>query len=141
MQVPGALFKPNLEKMKKIYLKKNSLYFGKCNFLALIFKKSSYISGNGNPKKFLTFKKIRLSSSNIKKFVIYSTKKTFLIFRETETLKTSYIWGSNFPSSKSKNNPLLKSFLHFWKIKLFNSKLKDFLYFRKNFKSLKIKNF
>ena len=91
MQVPGALFKPNLEKMKKIYLKKKSLYFGKCNFLALIFNKSSYISGNGNPKKFLTFKKMQLSSSNIKKFVIYSTKKTFLIFRETETLKTSYI--------------------------------------------------
>ena len=42
------------------------LYFGKWNFLALIF----------------------------------SQKKAFLIFQETEALKTSYTSGSNFPSSK-----------------------------------------
>ena len=66
---------------------------------------------------------MELSSSNIKKFLIFSQKKTFLIFRETETPKksfyfrkwnfllfqetgtpekTSYIPGSNFPSFKNK---------------------------------------
>ena len=60
---------------------------------------------------------MKLSSSNIKKFVIFSQKKAFLIFGDmelskfwkTETLKkffifqeTSYISESNFLSSKIK---------------------------------------
>ena len=36
---------------------------------------------------------MKLSSSSIKKFLIFPQKKTFLIFQGTETLK-------NFPSSK-----------------------------------------
>ena len=51
-----------------------------------------------------------LSSSNIKKFPIFSLKKAFLIFQETETSKKflifeetelSCISGSNFQSSKN----------------------------------------
>ena len=58
---------------------------------------------------------MELSSSNIKKFLIYSRKKVFLLFWETETPKKlfifqetelSYISGSNFPSSKNEKNPL-----------------------------------
>ena len=32
--------------------------------------------------------------------LMFSQKKAFLIFQETEALKTSYTSGSNFPSSK-----------------------------------------
>ena len=58
---------------------------------------------------------MELSSSNIKKFLILSQKKVFLLFRETETPKKlfifqetglSYISGSNFLSSKNEKNPL-----------------------------------
>ena len=70
---------------------------------------------------------MELSGSNIKKFLIFSQKKAFLIFRKSETLQNSlyfrkrnlfifqeasYISGTNFPSSKSKRNPL-KSFFIF----------------------------
>ena len=73
---------------------------------------------------FLTFQEMKLSSSDIKKFLIFSQKKAVLIFQETETPKKflifqetelSYISGSNFSSPKSKKNPLLKSFLYFAK--------------------------
>ena len=80
MELPSAHFKPNLEK-KRNYSKKRSyisLYFGKWNFLALILKnflyflkrnlflyfgkrklrKIPYISGNGNPEKFLIFQQV-----------------------------------------------------------------------------------
>ena len=52
---------------------------------------------------------MELSSSSIKKFLIFSQKKSFLMFQETETskkflmfqeTKLSYISGSNFQSSK-----------------------------------------
>ena len=36
---------------------------------------------------------------------------TFLYFRKQKLYKTSYISVSNFPSSKSKNNPLKKCFI------------------------------
>ena len=67
---------------------------------------------------------MKLSRFTIKKFLILSLKKALLIFQETESLKKifkfqetklSYISESNFPSPKSKNNPLLKSFLYFVK--------------------------
>ena len=68
-------------KNKKIQLEKNSLYFGKWNFLALILKnfliflifwemetpkKISYISGNENPKKRLIFRKWNFSAQSWK---------------------------------------------------------------------------
>ena len=54
MQLPSALASPSPKRIKKIHLEKNSLYFRKWNFLALILKNSyifskesfSYISGN-----------------------------------------------------------------------------------------------
>ena len=74
-------------------------------------------------KKLLCFfiiRKMKLSSSNIKKIIIFSQKKAFLIFQETETPKKFFIFqekelsyisgnflylGSNFPSSKKKQKP------------------------------------
>ena len=44
---------------------------------------------------FLCFGKMELSDPNIKKFLKFSQKKTFLIFRETETpKKIPYISGN-----------------------------------------------
>ena len=61
----------------------------------------------------------------------------FLIFCETVLVYISkngtfqpYISGSNFPSSKSKKNPLLKCFLYFEKWNFLAPSLKN-LYFRK----------
>ena len=85
-------------------------------------------------KKLLTFREMELFSTRSKKFLrfhetktpkkclIFSEKKVFLIFRETESLKKflifhktelSNISGSNFTSSKSKKNPLLKNLFCF----------------------------
>ena len=62
---------------------------------------------------FLIFGEMKLSSSNIKKFMIFSQKKAFLRFRETktlnkflmfqkkETLKNLYISESNFLDSRN----------------------------------------
>ena len=74
-------------------------------------------------KNFLYFRKIELSGSTIKKFFIFTQKKAFHIFRETET-ELSYISVSNFPS--------LKNFLYFkkWKFlapKRLNKTLLNFL--------------
>ena len=61
-------------------------------------------------KTFLIFPEMELSGSNIKKFLIFSQKKAFLIFLKKKTPKKSlifrekelsYISGSNFPSSKN----------------------------------------
>ena len=62
MELPGALFKAKLEKLKQFSLKKVLIEF---------------------------------SGSNIKKFLIFSQKKAFLIFRETDApQKTLYISGN-----------------------------------------------
>ena len=45
---------------------------------------------------------------------------------------------SNFPSSKSKKNPLLKKFLMFWEMKCFSPKPKKLLIFKERI--LKAKN-
>ena len=63
MELPSALFKPKLEKIKKTLR-----------------------------KKFLIFREKKLSSCNIKKFLIFSQKKTFFIFQETETLEKFLIF-------------------------------------------------
>ena len=50
---------------------------------------------------------MELSSHKIKKFLIFSQKKAFLMFWEMELFKkTSYISGGNFTCSKNKKNPL-----------------------------------
>ena len=76
------------------------------------------------------------SCYNMKKFLIFSQKKVFLIFRKTEApkkffifqetelfyisangnlKKVSYVSGSNFTGSKNEKKTLLKSFLYFRK--------------------------
>ena len=50
---------------------------------------------------------MELSSSNIKKFLIFSQQKSFLIFQETETLKNLLYFRNNFPSPKNEKNPLI----------------------------------
>ena len=52
---------------------------------------------------FFIFQKIKLSLPKIKKFLIFSQKKAFLIFWELELFKnTSYISGGNFPKNIEK---------------------------------------
>ena len=41
---------------------------------------------------FLIFQEMERSGSNIKKFLIFSQKKTFLVFRETETPKKVFVF-------------------------------------------------
>ena len=66
---------------------------------------------------------MELSNSNIKKFLIFSQKKAFLIFRETETPKKLFIY--------KKIKPLLNCFLYFGKWNFLALSFKKFLYFRK----------
>ena len=118
-----ALFKPELEKQKKIFSNKSYYIFRKWNSLALILRnflhfrkrkpfKTSYVSGNiflslknknSTLRKFLTSQE----TETREKFPIFSQKKAVLIFQETEIQKkflmfqeTFYISGSNFPRSK-----------------------------------------
>lgn len=79
---------------------KNSSYFEKWNFLTPILKNFLYIllfQETSNKfytfhemvtlKKLLIFRKMELFSSRSKKFLLFSRKKAFPTFRETETLK------------------------------------------------------
>ena len=118
--MPSALLSPSSKKIKKNTPKKFLIFQG------------MELSGSWI-KKFVMFQEMKLCSS--KRFFIFSQKKAFLIFQETETPKKffifletelSYISGSNLPSWKSKKKPLLKSFLYFGKWKS-----KNFFYFRK----------
>ena len=98
---------------------------------------------------FLIFQEPKLSSFNIKKFIIFSETeilKKFFILQETELSyisgnrnpkKNSDISGRNFPSSKSKKNPVLKSFLYFRKCNFLAPSLEKILYFMGNFQSPK----
>ena len=69
-------------KIKKIRPEKNSLYFGKWNFLDLIFK---------NFLNFLIFREMELFSPSSKNEKIYPYKN-FLYFRKRSPGKTSYIF-------------------------------------------------
>ena len=99
-----------LEKITKIYPEKNSLYFRKWNFLALILKK---FSKRKPPKKFLIFKK---------------TEEKLLIFQETEPFSPP---GENFlyfRKRKPRKNPYTSrngTFLYFRK--------QNFLIFRERY--------
>ena len=91
-------------KNKKIQPDKNSLYFLKRKLFLYFWK--------WNPALFSPSSKNKKNPpqenylySNIKRFPIFSQKKAFLIFLETETQKKiPYISGSNFPSSKNEKN-------------------------------------
>ena len=88
MELPCALLSPSSKKMLKIHL-----------------------------EKFLIFQGMECSGSNIKKFLIFSQKKAFLIFREVER---SYIPGNG-------NTEKI----------LYISGNGTFLYFRRNFQGSK----
>ena len=67
-------------------------------------------------EKFLYFQEMELSSSNIKKFLIFFQNKAFLIFRE---MQLSYILGNGNPdkiSYISRNG----TFLYFRKFLIFH---------------------
>ena len=116
MQPPSALLNPNSKNKKKITSKKSShilLHFRKWNFLP-----------------------------DIKKFLIFSSKKAFLIFWETETtkMKLSYISGNRNPKKlltfqevtfQARNiKPTFKKFFKFGNVELSSSKLKKLLIFQ-----------
>ena len=70
MELPGALFEPQARKINKKSTLKNVLIF-------------------------FIFREMELFGPNIKKFLIFSQKKAFLIFQETETPKKNpYILGN-----------------------------------------------
>ena len=93
---------------------------------------------------------MELSGLNIKKFVIFSQKKSFLIFRElettknslyfrkrnflifqeTETLKNLLYFRREFSSQKNKKKNTLKMFLIFRKMEFSSPKLKKLLLFQ-----------
>ena len=104
---------------------------------------------------------MELSSSNFKEFPIFSQKKTFVIFRETETpkffftfqdAKLSYISGNGntkkllifqevtFRTRKIKKSTL-KKFLSFQETELSSLKLKKRLIFQKELPKPENQNF
>ena len=113
MGLTGALFSPS-QKLKK----KNR---PQGNFL--------HSNSNSYNKKFLIFQETKTSKNFLYLLIFQETEapKNFFIIQGKEL---SFISRSNFPSSKNKNNPLLKSFLYFGEMKPFNLKLKKFLIFK-----------
>ena len=112
--------KTTLKKFLIFSQKKLILYFGKRNFL--IFYgielssstnkklqertfRAQKIKKKPTLKKFLIFWKMELCSPKIKKVLMFSLKKVFLIFREIKTsLKKSFISGGNLQNSKNKKS-------------------------------------
>ena len=109
MELPGALFNPRLKKKKK-QKKKHS--------------KKIY---------FHAFREMELSGTNITKFLIFSEKKAFFIFLETESPKKllllqetelSYISGNG-----NRKKPLIfQGVTYFIFQRARNNKIKEFLF-------------
>ena len=70
---------------------------------------------------------MELSSSSIIKILIFSHKKAFLIFEETENQKNFLYFSRELPRSKNKNKPALKKCIISWEMELSSSKLKKHL--------------
>ena len=80
-------------------------------------EKISYGSRNGNP------------TPPPKKIPLFQEKELSYIFKETETLESSYISGSNLRKEKNeKKKPTLKKFLIFRGMELSSHKLKKLLF-------------
>ena len=72
--------------------------------------------------------KMELSNSNIKKFLIFSKKKVFLIFQETEIPKTLFRFQESQVSYISGNrNPKKTSYISGGNTQKLKSKQKDWL--------------
>ena len=115
---------------KKPNSKKNFLRSQKWNFLAPILEKILYLLKR---KLFLYFRKWNPT------FFSPSSKKITYISQETETSKTSYVSGNNFPNSKKKKKKKKKK-KERKKEKRKRKHLKSFLYFGKwNFLATNLK--
>ena len=88
-----------------------------CSHLAHLFGPSSKNKKKSTPKKFLIFREIELSCSNIKKFLIFSfisgngNPKKLLTPQETETPKKIFIFPRKkacliFPETKTQKKSL-----------------------------------
>ena len=93
-----ALFKPKLQKQKKIHPEKNSLYFGKWSFLALIFKNFLYFGKWKSRKKFLIFQE----TETLKSFLYFGKRNFFYILENGNPEKVPYISGETFKAPKTK---------------------------------------
>ena len=102
-----------------------------------------YISANGNPVKLLIFQEKKLfhisENQNPEKNFTFQETELYYIPENGNPKKTSCISGGNFMSSKNEKRPLVKISLYFRKWNLHAPSLKDFLYFKRSFQSLKIK--
>ena len=89
---------------------------------------------NSNTKKTLIFLKrnlfIYVGKQKPPKNFLFFMERNFLIFQETETLKISYISGSNFPSLKKEKKTALKKFLIFQEMDLSSLKTNNSLIFQ-----------
>ena len=111
-----ALFKPKLEKLKKIYFQKNSLHFGQWNFLPLILKISYFFL---EKKLFLYF-----GNQKPRKNTLHLRKQNFLIFQETSYIRI-------LSELEKLKTPTSEKFLIFRKMKLSSPKFKKTFYFYK----------
>ena len=79
---------------------------------------------------FIIFRKMKLSRSNIKKFLVFSQKKAFLIFQETEL---SYFSGNGtfliFRERYIQNTRMTELFLYFRKGTILDKIFRDFFTF------------
>ena len=138
MELPGALFKPKLEKIKNVDSQKFLifeemelyLYVWKCNFL--IFQEETFQarkitithflspSSKKWKKRFSYFLRRKLSlyfweTELPKKNSCILGNITFLCFRNWKLKNTSYISESNFPSSEKWKEPTRKKLFTFGK--------------------------
>ena len=74
--------------------------------LAHFLSPSSKNKENPPRKNFFVFQEMKHSGSNIKKFLILSIKKAFLIFWETETPKQNFLIFQETGSKKLKKKIL-----------------------------------
>ena len=164
MELPGALLCLNSKKQKKS-LQKYFLYFRKWNFLAprlknfLCFRKwnaldpicsffpelelSILLSFLYFRKEISGLEKRTTEKKPLSKSFLYFLETPVLIFWETKfsTLKNKKFQKKIFASSKNKNNPVLKSFLHFVKWNFLARRMKRFLYFRRGLAKLENQKF
>ena len=123
---PRVLPSPSPKTTKNIHPKKNSLYFRKWNFLALILK-NYYIYRNEN----LTPSSLNSQNFSLKKFLIFFPKKS-------HSEKISYISGDrnlHFSAKAWKIEEIRRrkqkwNYLVFWEIEILSIKLKKFIIFQ-----------
>ena len=163
MQLHSRLFKSKLKKVRKNSSLKKFLIFQEMELSCPNIKKFYTFWDTETLKRFLIFRKMKLSSSNIKKILRFSHKKAFLIFQETnppppskpKKKKSLYFNKQNLNSGNGNPKKLLILQERASRLKKLKKSLnvsyisenrtfyflvlglKNFLYFRRNFQSLK----